>query len=324
MKRILLAIFFLIFSVTAFGQDSPPPSPIGVNTTPATCRVNRLYKLIISPYTLWTGGAAGACVVVGAGDVAGAASSTDNAIARFDGTGGKTIQNSGIIISDSNGLNCGTDGGCDIGNGLADFRDISLKRNLILRGSTSGAVTIGAAAVAGTWTLTLPANDGDSGQVLQTNGSGVTSWVAPSGGGSTFSSVLAYPSAATNIIATTWTSIPLNTEDHDDNSIHDNATNNTRFTVPSGATRCTFSGAAQFATSSTGLRYGRYLRNGATAYQPSVVVPSSGDFATVMLPTMTLSVTAGDYFEMQVYSSIVGIDANGGAGLGTFFSAVCR
>jgi hypothetical protein len=31
----------------------------------------------------------------------GAASSTDNAIARFDGTGGKTLQNSGVRVSDS-------------------------------------------------------------------------------------------------------------------------------------------------------------------------------------------------------------------------------
>lgn len=40
-------------------------------------------------------------VPAGAGDVAGAASSTDNAIARFDGTTGKIIQNSGVTISDT-------------------------------------------------------------------------------------------------------------------------------------------------------------------------------------------------------------------------------
>lgn len=34
----------------------------------------------------------------------GAASSTDNAVARFDGTGGKTVQNSGVIIDDSNNI----------------------------------------------------------------------------------------------------------------------------------------------------------------------------------------------------------------------------
>lgn len=37
----------------------------------------------------------------GGGDVTGAASSTDNAITRFDGTGGKTIQNSVVTISDT-------------------------------------------------------------------------------------------------------------------------------------------------------------------------------------------------------------------------------
>jgi hypothetical protein len=35
------------------------------------------------------------------GDVSGPASSTDNAVVRFDGTSGKTIQNSSVIISDT-------------------------------------------------------------------------------------------------------------------------------------------------------------------------------------------------------------------------------
>jgi uncharacterized delta-60 repeat protein len=45
-------------------------------------------------------------------------------------------------------------------------------------GATSGTVTVQAAAAAGTWTLTLPTTDGDAGQVLTTNGSGVASWAA--------------------------------------------------------------------------------------------------------------------------------------------------
>lgn len=40
----------------------------------------------------------------GGGDVTGPASSTDNAIVRFNGTGGKTLQNSGVTIDDSNTL----------------------------------------------------------------------------------------------------------------------------------------------------------------------------------------------------------------------------
>ena len=40
----------------------------------------------------------------GSGDVVGPASATDNAIVRFDGTTGKLVQNSGVIVSDSNNV----------------------------------------------------------------------------------------------------------------------------------------------------------------------------------------------------------------------------
>jgi len=49
-----------------------------------------------------------------------------------------------------------------------------------LYGNTSGVVTVKPAAAAGTWTLTVPTTAGNSGEVLTTDGSGVTSWVAPS------------------------------------------------------------------------------------------------------------------------------------------------
>jgi hypothetical protein len=48
-----------------------------------------------------------------------------------------------------------------------------------LAGSTSGNVTVQPAAIAGTWTLTLPTTAGNAGEVLQTDGSGVTTWVPP-------------------------------------------------------------------------------------------------------------------------------------------------
>ena len=46
-----------------------------------------------------------------------------------------------------------------------------------LAGNTSGNVTIQPAAIAGTWSMTLPATTGTSGQLLQTDGTGITSWV---------------------------------------------------------------------------------------------------------------------------------------------------
>lgn len=44
----------------------------------------------------------------GSGDVVGPASSTDNAVARFDGVTGKLIQDSGVIVDDSDNISGGT------------------------------------------------------------------------------------------------------------------------------------------------------------------------------------------------------------------------
>ena len=82
---------------------------------------------------------------------------------------------------------------------------------LSMAGSSSGVVTLNVAAAAGTWTLTLPTNDGDSGQFLQTNGSGVTSWASPTApltvtSATNFETSARFSSASTNGTATFNTS----------------------------------------------------------------------------------------------------------------------
>lgn len=61
-----------------------------------------------------------------AGSVSGPGSSTDNAIARWDGTGGATLQNSGVTIDDSNNVTTGAGifatGGITIGAGQSGAR----------------------------------------------------------------------------------------------------------------------------------------------------------------------------------------------------------
>lgn len=47
---------------------------------------------------------------------------------------------------------------------------------LNLKGITSGSVVVTSAAASGSWTLTLPTDDGTASQFLQTDGNGVTSW----------------------------------------------------------------------------------------------------------------------------------------------------
>jgi hypothetical protein len=51
----------------------------------------------------------------GGGDVTGPGSSTDNAVARFDSTTGKIIQNSGVVINDSGEVTVGVWKGTEIG-----------------------------------------------------------------------------------------------------------------------------------------------------------------------------------------------------------------
>lgn len=72
------------------------------------------------------------------GDVVGPGSATDNAIARFDGTTGKLIQNSVVTIADTTGAIAGA-------------------RSLSLSGSSSGTLTLAVPAAAGSNTLTFPA-----------------------------------------------------------------------------------------------------------------------------------------------------------------------
>lgn len=70
-------------------------------------------------------------------------------------------------------------------------------------GSTSGTITIQPAAAAGTYTLTLPTNDGDASQFLQTDGNGVLTWAAASGSGTVNTGAqykaTYYPSAGTTV-----------------------------------------------------------------------------------------------------------------------------
>lgn len=68
-----------------------------------------------------------------------------------------------------------------------DGSNLALKSNLILRGSTSGAISFSPPAVAGATSYTLPGADGSNGQVLTTNGTGTLAWTSSTGSLSSFS-----------------------------------------------------------------------------------------------------------------------------------------
>ena len=109
--RFLLAALLCV-AAQAFGQVSSSPPLVGSKGTanPAACSVGQLFfrtdatagqnLYLCTSANTWTQQA-------GTGNVTGAASSVDNAIVRFDGTGGKTIQD-----YTSNAPTCGDTGVC--------------------------------------------------------------------------------------------------------------------------------------------------------------------------------------------------------------------
>lgn len=84
----------------------------------------------------------------------------------------------------------------DIGNSGSTLGTVRLE------GNTSGYVQLQPAAAAGSWTMTLPSSAGTNGYVLQTDGTGVTSWVAQSGGGTT-ANALASATTTVNVSSAT-------------------------------------------------------------------------------------------------------------------------
>jgi hypothetical protein len=96
-------------------------------------------------------------------------SSTDNAVVRWDGTSGGSVQNSSVIISDANTISGLTK--IDVDNLELDGNTLSTTNangNLLLAPNGSGKVSISG--------LLYPIADGTNNQVMKTNGSGVLSF----------------------------------------------------------------------------------------------------------------------------------------------------
>ena len=99
----------------------------------------------------------------GGGDVTGPGSSTDNAVARFDSTTGKIIQNSGVVINDSGEVTTGVWKGTEVG---------------LSYGGT------GASSASQARGNILPSYSGNAGKVLAVNvGATDAEWIAAGGSG---------------------------------------------------------------------------------------------------------------------------------------------
>ena len=102
---------------------------------------------------------------------------------------------------------------------------------------------------------------------------------------------------------TTRTAIAWDGETYDTDAIHDNATNNTRLTVPTGVTYVRLSAGIQIVNFTADLWMRLSLqKNGSLNYDGSTQANTEAGITTLYLNLMSpvLPVTAGDYFEITL------------------------
>lgn len=95
--------------------------------------------------------------------------------------------------------------------------------------------------------------------------------------------------------------IPWDVEDYDTDTIHDNVTNNTRFTVPSGVSKVELSANLFVVGAGSSDVLALFRKNGSTSYTGSTLIRVHADSAgeaVLNLKSPVLTVTPGDYFEV--------------------------
>ena len=98
-------------------------------------------------------------------------STTNTGIATWSGTTGGTLLRSGVTIDSSNNMT--VPGYLYLSGDEKELRFYEGANFVAIKTNSS---------LAGDYTLTLPLNDGGADEFLQTNGSGVLTWAAASGG----------------------------------------------------------------------------------------------------------------------------------------------
>jgi len=151
-------------------------------------------------------------------------------------------------------------------------------------------------------------------------------WATPAGG-TTFSGALATtiysPSGTVSIPNTTNTILAFDTETggYDTDSYHDNTTNNSRMTIPAGKSGYFWVWLnVTWAPNATGRRICRILKNGSVGFILEATPTSAANQEPTIIGGKAFAVTAGDYFQLDVYQNSGGnLDVYGGQVYNTQF-----
>ena len=145
-------------------------------------------------------------------------------------------------------------------------------------------------------------------------------WAAPAGGSSTFVGCALSKTSGQNISTATLTYFTYNTENIDTDGFHDNSTNNTRITIPTGkAGKYLLTAFVVWPSNATGYRSIRFTKNGSTTLQEGTI----GTVAQEQLNSINnvFAFAEADYIEVGLYQTS-GSTLNPGAGVNVGFSAV--
>ena len=137
---------------------------------------------------------------------------------------------------------------------------------------------------------------GSTGQVLTVAG-GVPTWATPSAGAS-FVGCRVIPSSDKSISNSTATVLDFGSESFDSSGFHDNTTNNSRITIPSGkAGKYLVQICAAFASNGNGTRQSFIYKNGASILY---FEQQSGSGNTSPNNSVVLDLAVGDYLQFYV------------------------
>lgn len=238
------------------------------------------------------------------------ASVTDNTLARFDSTTGKIIQ-SGQTTEDDSG-NIGVAGNITVG-GTVDGRDLATDGTKLdgiealadvtdetnVKAALDGA-TLTAATVAGTDKVLI--QDADASNALKTvTAQSIADLAAGGGGGITPISANVTKSGVQSIPNATVTTLTWDTENWDTDTLHDNVTNNSRFTIQT-AGKYMIAANLTFASNNTGIRQIIFNKNGASSLWANIF-PNNGAGEDQIFTFFFADLSVSDYIECRAYQA---------------------
>lgn len=207
-------------------------------------------------------------------------------------------------------------------NGALAIRTLGNAIDTTMATMTPKSVYTAKGSIAAATAASTPANVtvGANGTVLTADSTTATGvkWATLSA--SAFVGAKATSSSATQSIANnTNTTVSWNSEEYDTSAIHDNTTNNSRLTIPSGSGGYwSVTGKITFAGSATGARQLRLNKNGTLIANFLVPITGSGEQSIIL--TNTFNLVAGDYLEMVVYQNSGGaLNLNLSGAEGSYF-----